>query len=190
MSKRLTLPPIPRPPVVKRGPKAYQYGKEQKHTGGPGDPPAGFVTVKTTATEWPVYWGLAKIFGAPAADQIRTGPFRGGPPFWEYQAYLDLGGIKKSNYDFIIWQPNVYGAPVVIRVQTEWQHSFTNSAKHRYDAFHRARAEENFDVVDLYDYLFLGDESGQAVIQLLKSALQLIEPPNPIYAHSVQRVRQ
>jgi hypothetical protein len=44
--------------------------------------------------------------------------------------------------------------------------------------------------VDLYDYLCLGDDSGQAVIQLLKSALQLIEPPNPIYAHSVQRVRQ
>jgi hypothetical protein len=79
---------------------------------------------------------------------------------------------------------------VALRIQTEWQHNFTNNAKHIYDVFHRGRAEENFDVVDLYDYLFLGDDSGQAVIQLLKSALQLIEPPNPIYAHSVQRVRQ
>jgi hypothetical protein len=74
-------------------------------------------------------------------------------------------------------------------VQTEFIHSFTNNTKHRYDVLHRSRAEENFDVIDIFDYLFLGDESGQAIIQLLKSALQLIEPPNPIYAHSVQRVR-
>jgi hypothetical protein len=189
MSKRLTLPPIPKPPVVKRGPKLYQYGKEQQHTGGPGDPPPGFVTVKTTATEWPVYWGLARIFGRPSADKVRQGPFLGGPPVWEYQSYLDLGGIKQSNFDFVVWQPNPYGSPVAIRIQTEFIHSFTNNTKHKYDVLHRNRAEENFDVVDIFDYLFLGDESGQSIIQLLKYALQLIEPPNPIYAHTVQRVR-
>jgi hypothetical protein len=188
MSKRLTHPPKPKPRVVKPGPQLYQFGKEQQHTGGPGDPPPGFVTVKTTATEWPIFWALSKIFGRPAADKVREGPFFGGPPVWEYQSYLDLGGRKKSNYDFVVWQP-LYGAPVGIRIQTEWIHNFTNNAKHRADALSRARAEKDLDVVDIYDYLFLGDQSGQAAIQLVKSALQLIEPPNPIYAHSVQRVR-
>ena len=94
---RLKLPPIPKPETVKRGPKLYEYGKEHGHTGGPGDPPPGFVTIKTTATEWPIYWALAKVLGTPAADKISTGPFRGGPPQWEYQAYLDLGGLKNTN---------------------------------------------------------------------------------------------
>ena len=184
---RLKLPPIPKPETVKRGPKLYEYGKEHGHTGGPGDPPPGFVTIKTTATEWPIYWALAKVLGTPAADKIRTGPFRGGPPAWQYQNYLDLGGLKSSNFDFVVWQTNPYTSPVAIRVQTEFFHSFTTNAKHQYDALHRLRAEENFDVVDIWDYLYLGDESGQAAILAVKNALQLIEPPNPIYTHAVRR---
>lgn len=184
---RLKLPPIPKPPVVKRGPKLYEYGKDHGHTGGPGDPPPGFVTIKTTATEWPIYWALAKVLGTPAADKIRTGPFRGGPPAWQYQNYLDLGGLKSSNFDFVVWQTNPYTSPVAIRVQTEFFHSFTTNAKHQYDVLHRLRAEENFDVVDIWDYLYLGDESGQAAILAVKNALQLIEPPSPIYSHAVRR---
>ena len=65
---RLKLPPIPKPETVKRGPRLYEFGKDHGHTGGPGDPPPGFVTIKTTATEWPIYWALAKVLGTPAAD--------------------------------------------------------------------------------------------------------------------------
>jgi len=185
---RLKLPPIPKPPVVKRGPKLYEFGKDHGHTGGPGDPPPGFVTIKTTATEWPIYWALAKVLGTPAADKIRVGPFRGGPPHWQYQSYLDLGGLKSSNFDFVVWQTNPYTSPVAIRVQTEFFHSFTTNAKHQYDVLHRLRAEENFDVVDIYDSYFMEDPSGQAAILLVKMALQLIEPPNPIYTHAIRRV--
>lgn len=185
---RLKLPAIPKPPVVKRGPKLYEFGKDHGHTGGPGDPPPGFVTIKTTATEWPIYWALAKVLGTPAADKIRVGPFRGGPPHWQYQNYLDLGGLKSSNFDFVVWQTNPYTSPVAIRVQTEFFHSFTTNAKHQYDVLHRLRAEENFDVVDIYDSYFMEDPSGQAAILLVKMALQLIEPPNPIYTHAIRRV--
>ena len=185
---RLKLPPIPKPETVKRGPKLYEYGKDHGHTGGPGDPPPGFVTIKTTATEWPIYWALAKVLGTPAADKIRVGPFRGGPPAWQYQNYLDLGGLKSSNFDFVVWQTNPYTSPVAIRVQTEFFHSFTTNAKHQYDVLHRLRAEENFDVVDIYDSYFMEDPSGQAAILLVKMALQLIEPPNPIYTHAIRRV--
>ena len=185
---RLKLPAIPKPPTVKRGPRLYEYGKAQEHTGGPGDPPPGFVTIKTTATEWPIYWALAKVLGTPAADKIRTGPFRGGPPAWQYQSYLDLGGLKSTNYDFVVWQPNPYSQPVAIRIQTEGYHSFVPNAKHQYDVLHRLRAEENFDVVDIYDSYFMEDPSGQAAILLVKMALQLIEPPNPIYTHAIRRV--
>lgn len=111
---------------------------------------------------------LAKVLGTPAADKIRTGPFRGGPPAWQYQNYLDLGGLKSSNFDFVVWQTNPYTSPVAIRVQTEFFHSFTTNAKHQYDVLHRLRAEENFDVVDIWDYLYLGDESGQAAILAVK----------------------
>ena len=186
---RLKLPPIPKPPVVKRGPKLYEFGKEHGHTGGPGDPPPGFVTIKTTATEWPIYWALAKVFGTPAADKIRVGPFRGGPPAWIYQSYVDLGGLKSTNYDFLVLQPNPYSQPVAIRIQTEGYHSFVPNAKHQYDVFHRARGEERFDVVDIYDSYYLSDPSGQAAILLVKMALQLIEPPNPIYTHAIRRAK-
>ena len=73
--------------------------------------------------------------------------------------------------------------------QTEFFHSFTTNAKHQYDVLHRLRAEERFDVVDLYDYLYLSDPSGQAAILAVKFALQLIEPPNPIYTHAVRRTK-
>ena len=185
---RLKLPAIPKPPTVKRGPRLYEYGKAQEHTGGPGDPPPGFVTIKTNATEWPIYWALAKVLGTPAADKIRTGPFRGGPPAWQYQSYLDLGGLKSTNYDFVVWQPNPYSQPVAIRIQTEGYHSFVPNAKHQYDVLHRSRGEERFDVVDIYDSYYLSDPSGQAAILLVKMALQLIEPPNPIYTHAIRRV--
>lgn len=186
---RAKLPAIPKPPVVKRGPKLYAFGKAQEHTGGPGDPPPGFITIKTTATEWPIYWALARVFGTPTADRVRTGPFLGGPPHWEYQGYIDVGGLKQSNFDFIVWQPNPYSAPLAIRIQTEGFHNFVHNAKHVYDKLHRARAEENFDVCDLFDYLYLGDASGQAAILAVKYALQLIEPPSPIYTHAVQRTK-
>jgi len=54
---------------------------------------------------------------------------------------------------------------------------------------HRARGEENFDVVDIYDSYYLSDPSGQAAILLVKMALQLIEPPNPIYTHAIRRAK-
>lgn len=186
---RLKLPPILKPETVKRGPRLYEFGKDHGHTGGPGDPPPGFVTIKTTATEWPIYWALAKVFGSPAADKIRRGPFLGGPPWWSYQSYVDVGGLKDTNYDFMVFQPNPYSQPVAIRIQTEGYHNFVPNAKHQYDVLHRARGEERFDVVDIYDYLYLGDESGTAAILAVKCALQLIEPPNPVYTHGVQRTK-
>ena len=189
MSQRLDLPSIPKPPIVKRGPRLYAFGKKQEHTGGPGEAPPGFVTPKTSATEWPIYWALSKVLGTPAADKVRSGPFYGGPPHWEYQSYLDLGGWKKTNYDFVVWQPNPYTQPVAIRIQTEWLHSFTSEQQHVNDRLHRARGEAWFDVVDIYDYLYLGDPSGQAAILAVKYAMNLIEPPSPIYTHAVQRVR-
>ena len=185
---RLKLPPIPKPPVVKRGPRLYAFGEAKEHTGGPGLPPPGFITIKTTATDWPIYWALSKVFNTPAANRVRSGPFLGGPPHWEYQGYVDVGGLKQSNYDFIVWQPNPYSQPVAIRIQSEAFHSFTHNAKHVYDKLHRARGEENFDICDIYDYLYMSDPSGQAAILAVKSALQLIEPPNPIYTHAVRRV--
>ena len=89
----------------------------------------------------------------------------------------------------MVWQTNPYTSPVTIRVQTEFFHSFTTNAKHQYDVLHRLRAEENFDVVDIYDSYFMEDPSGQAAILLVKMALQLIEPPNPIYTGAVQRTK-
>lgn len=186
---RLDLPELRKPAVVKRGARLYGMRARQRHTGGPGDPPPGFVTIKTTATEWPIYWALSKVFDEPSADRVRRGPFRGGPPFWEYQAYLDLGGMASTNYDFMVWQPNPYGQPVAIRIQTEGFHNFVPNAKHIYDKLHRSRGEERFDVVDIYDYMYLSDPSGQAAIMVVKYALHLIEPPDPIYLHSVQRTK-
>lgn len=186
--RTVKIPQLKQLPVTRRGDRLYGVGTEQQHTGGPGEPPPGFVTAKTSAPEWMVYWGLARIFGVPNAHDVRDYPFEGGYPYWSYQAFSDTGGLKETNIDFVVWSSSVLGTPIAIRVLGAFSHDPTNSEQMLHDITQRANLEENYDVVDLRPEDFEGDASGTGVILHLKSLLQLIEPPSPSYLH-VRRPR-
>lgn len=184
------MPPLPklkRPPAILKGPRIYQLTQEPRRIGPPGDPPLGFVTPKTSATEWPPYWGLARITGFPKPSRVRTFPFLGGPPAWEYQGFAEAGADRRTNIDFIVW--NYPGAtPIAIRILTEFFHNFANIDTQFYDRIQRDRLENGFEVFDLFDYQYMRDVTGQAVIVLLKQAMGLIEGPSPVRSGVVQRV--
>lgn len=173
---------------MKTGPRVYRLGSEPEHLGPPGEPPPGFVTPKTSATEWPPYWGLARIFGTPKADRVRTGPFIGGPPIWTYQAYVDANAGKSANIDFVVWNPYPRGTPIAIRIQTEFFHNFARNDTQVFDILHKERLSRGFAVVDIYDFDYMRDGTGQAIIVLLKDALGMIERPSAIRTGRVQRV--
>jgi hypothetical protein len=186
--RTVKIPQLKSMPVTRRGDRLYGVGNAQQHTGGPGEPPPGFVTAKTSAPEWMVYWGLSRIFMTPSPAHVRDYPFDGGWPYWTYQSFAETGGAQETNIDFVIWSTAALGTPVGIRVLGAFSHDPTNSEQMLHDLTQRVNLEENYDVVDLRPEDFQGDSSGQAVILHLKSLLLLIEPPNPSYMH-VRRPR-
>lgn len=175
-------------PVVQHGPRVFAPTTEPERLGPPGEPPPGFVTAKTSATEWPPYWGLAQIFGFPLAKNVRRPPFEGGLPFWTYQAYVDAQAASATNIDFVIWQPFREGTPIALRIQTEFFHNFASAATQAYDLTHRERLQGGFEVVDIYDFDYMRDKTGQAIIVLLKRAMGLIEPGTPQRSGRIQRL--
>jgi hypothetical protein len=187
--KQLQRPPTIRTFVTKpTGQRQYQYSTRSfgQVKGGPGAPPPGFLTATNSVTEWMVYWAFARIYANPKDPRI--GPFHGGPPQWTYQQpvlggrFTPLGAVT----DFIDWRP-YSGRPVIVRVQTEHWHLFASTEKQIEDLMQKARLGDRADVVDIYDYQFTDDPTGQSVIQVVKSAVGLIETPDPLRAGVVQR---
>ena len=196
----MRLPPLPtvgktampykprRAVVAPQGPREFIFPEERYQTGGPGEAPEAFVAAKTSATEWPPYWGLARIFGEPSPRVLREPPFMGAPGIWEYQQYIP-GSIRTTNIDFVVLPTNRLAKPTAFRIQTEFVHLFPEDAgKYMYDVQQRLSIQGAYDVVDIYDYMYMGDPSGEAIIKLLKAGLGLIEPPNPVFSGTVQRV--
>lgn len=179
-----------RPPKLKtitaipRGPREFTHKVIRKT--GPGEIPDGFLGNRNSAVEWPPYWALAKIFNNPVNPRI--GPFDGGWPEWTYQKTSPLGtGIEGSIIDFVVWEPGVIGKPVAFRIQTEHYHLFVSSQKHAYDTIQRERLLDSMDVVEIYDQDFLWDETGQAIIVLMKQGIGLLENQNPVVAGTAIR---
>lgn len=183
------LPSLPRKPRrVQRPPREFTFPEESPHTGGPGEPPVDFVGAKNSATEWPPYWALARIFGEPSPRLLRQAPFMGAPGIWEYQQYIP-GNLSTTNIDFVVLPTNGLAKPTAFRIQTEFVHLFPDDAgKVMYDVAQKLDLSGGYDVVDLYDYMYLGDPTGQAIIQLVKAGLGLIEPPNPALVGTAMRV--
>lgn len=183
------LPQLPRNPRrIQRAPREFAFPAEGTHYGGPGEPPPDFVGAKNSATEWYPYWGLAEIFNEPGPRQLRQGPYVGAPGIWEYQQYIP-GGLKTTNIDFVVEPTNGLAPPTAFRIQTEFVHLFPDDgAKVMYDVAQRLDLEGAYEVVDLYDYMFLGDPTGRSIVLLLKAGLGLIEPPNPALAGTARRV--
>ena len=184
-----SLPHRPRKPrKVQRAPREFTFPEQTEHTGGPGDPPAAFSGAKISDTEWQPYWALARIFNQPSPRQVRNGPFIGAPGIWIYQQYIP-GPATTTNIDFVVLPTNGLAKPTAFRIQTEFVHLFpVDGSKYMYDVQQKLAVSGEYDLVDIYDYMYLGDPSGASIIKLIKAGLGLIEPPNPAFAGTAQRV--
>jgi hypothetical protein len=183
------LPSLPGVTSIRStGPRLYKLSQEPMRYGPPGAPPPGFVTAKTSASEWPIYWALAQVFKVPPPEGLRQFPYVGGPPIWTYQAFADAGAERETNIDFVIWGSFQNALPVAIRIQTEFFHNFAMIDTQIYDVTQRERLSNGFYVVDIYDFDFLRDTTGEAAVIAVKRAMGMIERPNPIRSGAVQRV--
>lgn len=179
IEQKMKLPKLRRPTAQPTGPRHLRLNAPERVMGGPGVAPPGFLNSINSNSEWIVYWALAKIFGNPSNPRI--GPFTGGAPDWSYQAAYDGGSrnVGGSVVDFIIYTARV---PIGIRLVTEYYHLFTNRRKQVQDEMQKLALEGAVDVVDVYDYDFINDPSGEAAIRVVKLAIGQMERPNPILA--------
>lgn len=182
---------VQRPPTLRvftelgLGSRTYKYNKQPLVTSGFGDPPPGFIIVSTSLSEWMVYWALSKIYGLPVDP--RQGPFIGAPGIWGYQVPA-MGGraVGGAVVDFTV-QDTRSGIPIGIRIQTELWHLFTANRKQASDLLQRQRLMEDMTIVDVYDYQYTGDKTGQQVIQVMKAAIGAIEIPDPLRGATARR---
>lgn len=186
--RQVTRPPILRgPPALPRGPKLYRTPKDLGYKGPVGEPPPGFVRGTTSATEWMVYFGMAKVTGFP--ENYREPPFMGAPGVWTYQKNWDAqsGRMGSSVIDFMLFAGAWTDMDTAIRVQTEAFHLYTGMDQQTHDALQFARLSEYMRVIDIYDYDFVWDQTGQAIVLLLKDSLAGNVTPNPINGGTTMR---
>jgi len=183
------LPQLRRPPAIPTGPRMYKPIPldQQPITQGPGQPPPGFLVPSNSITEWMCYWGLARIFQNPVDP--RQGPFYGGWPDWAYQTAVDGGrqGPGGSVVDFVIYNPGKSSNTIALRIVTEYWHLYAPNAKQASDEMQREALESEYTVIDLYDFDFINDLTGQATILTLKNVLGFTERPNPLYVGTTIR---
>lgn len=183
------LPQLRRPPAIPTGPRMYRPIPldEQPIANEWHNPPPGFLTASNSITEWMVYKGLSIIFQNPVDP--RQGPFYGGWPDWAYQTAVDGGrqGPGGSVVDFVIYNPGKSSNTIALRIVTEYWHLYAPNAKQASDEMQREALESEYTVIDLYDFDFINDLTGQATILTLKNVLGFTERPNPLYVGTTIR---
>ena len=178
-------PRLRRIPRENRGPKELRLWVEPERNVGPGEPPPGFVTGTTSASEWVPYWAISKVFSDP--PDPRKPPFEGGQ-LWDYQVSLDGGRRQRggSVADFTVWLPS---QPIIIRLVTERFHIATNALKKAQDRRQAMNLEKYARVVDLYEQDIIADQSGEAAVRRIVELLGGRQRINPATAGTFRRVR-
>jgi len=182
-------PKVPRldyPTVAPRGPKLYKLAARPRILGvGPGEPPPGFVTAHTSASEWRYYWALSRVLGTPRNPRI--GPFTGGVD-WSYQKAIEGGRMEPggSVVDFVVHQGT---STMGIRIQTERFHVFADAATQMKDLSTKIHVKALDKIIDIYDQWSIADRTGEATIKQVKRALQGIQEQDPLRFGTAQRKR-
>jgi hypothetical protein len=162
------------------------FNRKAIKIGGPGIPPPGFVGAKTSASEWMIYWALAKVYNSPRDP--RVGPYFGAEDgSWVYQSYQRAPTLSgRQNIDFTA---QFRGELVAIRIETERYHIFVDPIQAAFDREAIWIAEKWNRVQNIYEQDFIGDPSGQAAIILVKEVLRNEQRPDPRTAGIARRVR-
>jgi hypothetical protein len=172
-----------------QGPRLYKVPKNPLFAKGPGEPPPDFLDPRLhgSRTEWPIYWALARIFNNP--PDPRKPPYVGGPPDWSYQKY-EMGGrnLGGAVVDFVV-SSAPGGVPIGLRIGTEFFHFAAAPGKQASDELQFALLSRGMNIVDINDFDFLQDPSGQAAVVRVKEALGLIRRPDPIASNTTRRNR-
>jgi hypothetical protein len=184
-----------RPTIFPTGPRIYDLSTRPQRIAGPQEPPPNspFLGAHGSKDEWDFYWALATIKKDP--KNPRQPPFTGGET-WLYQKAespteigLGRGRVTGGSVsDFVILGPT--GRNLVIRIQTERFHIFTDANQQMKDLFIRDHLRGVEKVVDVYSSDWLGDPSGEAVCRIAALALKGIQLPSPIRDRTALRVRR
>ena len=157
---------FPEPPAIFRGVAA-----EPKFVGGPqafvDAHPELFGGATVSAPEGYVYWALLQILGKPEVAG------------WTYQGKLAGGRHLPGGQmpDFEVWTTN---PPLIIRVQGERIHLQAGPRRIALDEEDALAAQNmGFRLIDVFPTQYVSDQTGQAVILIVRDALKGIQRPNP-----------
>lgn len=179
-------------PVFPKGPRHLRLGSKPGHTGGPGEPPAGFITAHNSSEEWWVYWGFATLYKDPPNPRIP--PFTGGL-HWGYQrpeapteGGMGIGRVAGGSVSDFVIEEN--GTSRVVRLQTERFHIFASPTVQERDFGINVHLRGVEDVIDIYSQDFLEDETGATLCKILALAIKGIQWLPPTGARTALRTRK
>ena len=175
-------------PQSQQGPRALRLTVTPERLSiGPGEPPPGFVTATTSASEWIAYWASSRVFHDP--PDPRKPPYFGGL-HWGYQKALDGGRREQGGavIDYIYWLP---GETIGVRLQTARFHDAAGPEK---EALDRAQLLSlswiwGVTIKDLDEQEIIADRTGEAAIRRLVELLGGRERINPGVAGTYRAVR-
>jgi hypothetical protein len=147
-----------------------------------GEPPLGFNTGSTSASEWPAYWALSIIEGTP--KDPRRPPFLGGDN-WRYQRAFD-DGRGGAVIDFVVYTDT---EQVGIRIQTFRFHYEVDARKQASDTAQADYLGRFFRIEDVKEGDLIGDLTGASAIRAMKGAVLGINALNPLKAGLTQQIR-
>jgi hypothetical protein len=175
------------PVVFPRGPRLYD--QPWIYESGPGNPPTGFVTATTSGSEWVLYWAIWKVLGVPG--DVREEPFSGRPTYFSFQRSFSGGReeIGGAVADFV-----VYGGrgrlhdSIIIRLQTEHFHRFTNVMTQARDARQAIMLQGAARLIDIEEVNILGDQTGEKACRHVAEVLSGTYLPNPMESSTQRRL--
>lgn len=178
--------------VLPTGPRLYRINKGSDIRSGFGDPPPGFITPHTSASEWLIYCALAAVLKFP--KDPRKGPFIGYPGLWEYQANLEGGRARRGGQvpDFVVSPVGTGYGELIIRIQTARYHLFAGHRTHAVEDILLARASRYARVADIFEQDFIvgnAVDNAQAAVLEVKKALYGGKSSDPLKANTARMPR-
>lgn len=189
--KSLNRPPaIHSFPSMPTGPRDFARRFDPTLIGGPMPIPTDFVRATTSGEEWYLYWALYRVL-EPSEDP-REPPYSGSkdPSKWTYQSFFDQGrrALGGAVVDFVIFPYADYNS-ILIRLQTENFHIFTDVQKHTYDWKQAQRLGKYGEVYDIFSQQIVEDATGQSAIMAVKDCLSGRLEPNPLLTGQAKRAK-